>query len=46
MDEYNAKQEAERAKTVRLREQRLAAEAQAGKHEPNVKRKTGVKAKR
>jgi hypothetical protein len=34
MDEYNAKQEAERAKTVRLRELRLAA---AG--EPKAKRK-------
>jgi hypothetical protein len=30
MDEYNAKQEAKRAKTVRLREQRLAAEAKGG----------------
>ena len=37
MDEYNAKQEAERAKTVRLREIRLAAEAQRGKINPKWK---------
>jgi hypothetical protein len=47
MDEYNAKQEAERAKTVRLREQRLAAQAKAGV-KPKGKRKgaAGGKAKR
>jgi hypothetical protein len=46
MDEYNAKQEAERAKTVRLRELRLAAEARAaGKPEPKVKRKPRGKTK-
>jgi hypothetical protein len=41
LDKYNAKQEAERAKTVRLRELRLAAEAKAGV-KPTVKRKPGT----
>jgi len=44
LDEYNAKQEAERAKTVRLRELRLAAEAMAA-GEPKAKRKPAGKAK-
>jgi len=46
MDEYNAKQEAERAKTVRLRELRLAAEAQTvGEPKAKAKRKAGGKGK-
>jgi hypothetical protein len=43
MDEYNAKQEAERAKMAKLRALRLAAEAKAG---VKAKGKPGVKAKR
>jgi hypothetical protein len=44
MDEYNAKQEAERSKTVRLRDLRLAAEAKAGV-KTKAKRKPGGKGK-
>jgi hypothetical protein len=45
MDDYQAKEDPERAKMARLRELRLAAEAKAGV-KPTVKRKGGGKAKR
>jgi hypothetical protein len=49
MDEYKARQEAERSKMTKLRELRLAAEAKVAgepKPEAKVKRKAGGKAKR
>jgi hypothetical protein len=45
MDEYLARQKAERAKMAKLREMRLAAEAKAS-GEPKTKRKPAGKAKR
>jgi hypothetical protein len=45
MDEYRARQEAERAKTVKLRNLRLAAEAKTAS-KPNVKRRPTSKGKR
>jgi hypothetical protein len=45
MDEYLARQEAERAKTTKLRAQRLAAEAKAAT-KPKSKQKSAGKAKR
>ena len=44
LDEYNAKQEAERVKTVRLRVIRLAAEAKVA-GETKAKRKVAAKGK-
>ena len=44
MEEYLARQAAERAKMARLRQLRLAAQSQAGK--PKAKRKPAGKAKR
>jgi hypothetical protein len=44
MDEYKAKQEAERAKVAKLRKLRLAAETKAT-GEAKAKRKPGVKPK-
>jgi hypothetical protein len=41
MDEYLARQKAERAKTAKLRKLRLAAEAKAA-GEPKAKRKPGA----
>jgi hypothetical protein len=45
MDEYRARQKAERAKMAMLRKLRLAAEAKAA-GEPKAKRKSGGKPKR
>ncbi len=45
MDEYRARQEAERAKTMKLRELRLAAEAKTAS-KPKVKREPTSKGKR
>ena len=46
MDDYMTKQGAERAKTVKLRELRLAAEAKATSEPKEAKRKPASKAKR
>jgi hypothetical protein len=45
MDEYRARQRAERAKTAKLKALRLAAETKSA-GEPKAKRKSGGKAKR
>jgi len=45
MDEYQARQKAERAKTAKLRKLRLAAEAKAAR-ERKAKRKPGGEPKR
>ena len=44
--DYLAREDAERAKMAKLRELRLAAEAEAGKPEAKAKRKAAGKAKR